>query len=123
MILETQKILELPNLPVTATCVRVPVENGHCVEIHATLASPFEMEEVFETLKNYEGIVLSDNTKNSIYPLASLATGTDSVYVGRIRRDISDPQSIHIWCAADNIRKGAASNAIEIMELLMKGEE
>lgn len=123
MILETRKILEMPNLPVTATCVRVPVENGHSVEIHAELQKPFEIDDVKKILAQYEGIVLEDDIKNNVYPLAKNATGTDSVYVGRIRRDISNDKALHIWCTADNIRKGAASNAIEIMELLMKGEE
>ena len=121
MVLETQKILELPNLPVTATCVRVPIVNGHSVEIHVELEKPFEIEEIRKTLAGYEGIVVVDDPKNNQYPLAADATGTDSVYVGRIRRDVSNPRALHIWCVADNIRKGAASNAIEIMELLMKG--
>ena len=123
MVNETRKILEMPNLPVTATCVRVPVENGHSVEIHVELEKPFEVEDIKERMRNYEGIVLADDPQNNVYPLAATATGTDEVYVGRIRRDVSNPQALHIWCVADNIRKGAASNAIEIMELLMKGEQ
>lgn len=122
MVLETQKILELPTLPVTATCVRVPIANGHSVEIHLELEKPFEIEDIRKTLADFPGIVVVDDPKNNQYPLAAQATGTDSVYVGRIRRDVSNPMALHIWCVADNIRKGAASNAIEIMELLMKGE-
>lgn len=123
MINETRKILEMPNLPVTATCVRVPVLNGHCADIHVQLEKPFDIDDVRKAFDEYEGIVLMDDTKNSIYPLPEAANGTDMVYVGRIRRDISDKTALHIWCCADNIRKGAATNAVEIMELLIKGDK
>lgn len=123
MVEETQKILELPTLPVTATCVRVPVENGHSVEMHVELMRDFNVEEVKTELAQYPGIVLRDDIAHNIYPLSTEANGTDSVYVGRIRRDISNPAALHIWCVADNVRKGAASNAIEILELLLGGQK
>ena len=117
MINETRKILELPELPVTATCVRVPVINSHSVSITAELASPFDIEDVKKVIGEFEGVVLVDNPKNNEYPLATDATGQDKVFVGRIRRDFSTENSVNLWTVADNIRKGAATNAVQIAEL------
>ena len=121
MVNETRKILELPKLKVTATCVRVPVENSHSIEIHAQLKKNFKMEDVYSCLNNFENIKVVDDPKNNLYPICTMATGNDYVYVGRIRRDLFNKKAIHIFCVADNIRKGAASNAIEILELLERG--
>lgn len=117
MINETRKILELPGLPVTATCVRVPVINSHSVSITAELENEFDLEELKQVLADYEGIILVDNPSNNEYPLAADATGQDKVLVGRVRRDFSTDRSVNLWVVADNIRKGAATNAVQIAEL------
>lgn len=119
MIDETKKILSLgDDVNITATCVRVPVINSHAVEIDVSFKKDASLEEVRDILKNAPGIVLVDNPENNEYPIPTEVTGHDEVYVGRIRKDISRPRSFHIWCVADNIRKGAASNAVQIAELL-----
>ena len=120
MINETRKILGKPDLKVTATTVRVPVLNSHSESINVEFENNFDLEELKELLKNSPGIVLQDDVNNNIYPLATTANGTDSVYVGRIRRDESVSSGINIWVVADNIRKGAASNAIQIVEKLIE---
>lgn len=119
MILETKKILELGNdVSITATCARVPVFNSHSVEINVSLKKDTSIEDIRDLLRKAPGLVLMDDPQNNVYPMAIDATGHDEVYVGRIRRDISQENSYHIWCVADNIRKGAASNAVQIAELL-----
>lgn len=119
MINETKKILSLgDDVTVTATCARVPVLNSHSVEINVTFKKDTTVEEIRKILSNAPGVILADDTANNVYPMAIDATGRDEVLVGRIRRDISQPNSFHIWCVADNIRKGAASNAVQIAELL-----
>ena len=117
MVNETRKILELPNLPVTATCVRVPVINSHSVSITAELNRDFDIDELKQALTDYEGVVLVDDPQKNIYPLAAEATGQDKVFVGRVRRDFSTDNSVNLWVVADNIRKGAATNAVQIAEL------
>ena len=119
MINETRKILHKPNLRVTATCVRVPVMNSHSESINVEFENDFDLEELKEVLKNSPGIILMDNPAENIYPLATRATGSDEVYIGRIRRDDSVPFGVNFWVVSDNVRKGAASNAIQIMEKLM----
>jgi aspartate-semialdehyde dehydrogenase len=118
MVNETRKILHLPSLPVTATCVRVPILNGHSVAIMAETERPFDIATVKRQLSEFPGMVLQDNVAGKIYPVAEHATGRNDVFVGRIRRDLSQPNSLHIWCVADNIRKGAAANAVQIVEQL-----
>lgn len=119
MILETKKILELgDDVSITATCARVPVFNSHSVEINVSLKKDASIEDIRDLLRKAPGLVLMDDPQNNVYPMAIDATGHDEVYVGRIRRDISQENSYHIWCVADNIRKGAASNAVQIAELL-----
>lgn len=117
MVNETRKILELPNLPVTATCVRVPVINSHSVSITAELNRDFDIDELKQALVDYDGVVLVDDPQKNIYPLAAEATGQDKVFVGRVRRDFSTDNSVNLWVVADNIRKGAATNAVQIAEL------
>lgn len=119
MIDETRKILGLPNLPVTATCVRVPVLNSHSVSVNVELEKEFDIEEVKRELANQMGIILIDDPKNNKYPLASEAVGKDEVFVGRIRRDESVDNGINFWTVADNIRKGAATNAVQIAQLFI----
>lgn len=119
MINETRKILHLPDLKVTATTVRVPVFNSHSESINVEFEKPFDIDDVKATIASFPGIVLRDDVANNIYPLATEATGCDEVFVGRVRRDESVENGINFWCVADNIRKGAASNAVQIAELLI----
>ncbi len=121
MIKETRKILNMKDLDVTATCVRVPVENSHSVEVHVELQTEVKINTVRELLDSSAGIKVVDDIKNEVYPLATDATGTDEVYVGRIRKDINNAKRLHMFVVSDNIRKGAALNAIQIMEELQKG--
>lgn len=120
MINETRKILNNPDLKITATTVRVPVENSHSESINVEFEKSFELPELIETLKNFEGIIVKDDINSEIYPLATTATGHDDVFVGRIRRDFSIESGVNLWVVADNIRKGAASNAIQIVEKLIE---
>lgn len=120
MIQETQKILHHPNLKVTATAVRVPVMNCHCESVNVEFEKDFDLKALIKTLENAEGIIVRNDFENSIYPLPTEVTGKDSVFVGRIRRDFSVPFGINLWIVADNIRKGAASNAIQILEYLLE---
>jgi aspartate-semialdehyde dehydrogenase len=120
MINETRKILSKPDLKVTATTVRVPVFNSHSVSINIEFEKSFEMSEIFEELSKVENLVIVDDVKNNKYPMPIDATGTDYVYVGRIRRDFSVENGINLWTVADNVRKGAASNAIQIAEKLFQ---
>ncbi len=122
MIDETRKILHKPDLRVTATCVRVPVFNSHSESINVEFEKPFSMKEIAAVLADAPGIVIQDDTSKDEYPLAINATGTDEVYVGRIRRDNSVRHGINIWVVADNIRKGAASNAVQIAEYMIKND-
>ncbi len=120
MINETRKILGKPDLRITATTVRVPVINSHSESINVEFENDFDLNELKEVLKNYPGIILEDDMNNNVYPLATNATGHDEVFVGRIRRDESVPFGINMWVVADNIRKGAATNAIQIVEKLIQ---
>jgi len=119
MIQETRKILGLSDdVAITATCVRVPVFNSHSVEINVTFEKDTTPEEIRAILEKAPGVIVLDKPEENVYPTPLQATGHDEVYVGRIRRDISQPNSFHIWCVGDNIRKGAASNAIQIAEYI-----
>ncbi len=120
MINETRKILKHPDLKITATTVRVPVFNSHSESINIEFENSFDLDDLINTLKNSPGVIVQDDVKNNIYPLATFATGYDDVFVGRIRRDYSVENGINIWVVADNIRKGAASNAVQIVERLIK---
>ncbi|MCQ2544813.1 MAG: aspartate-semialdehyde dehydrogenase [Clostridia bacterium] len=120
MVNETHKILHDDSIGVTATTVRVPVYYGHSESINIELEKPFEIEDIVELFKNSPGIIVQDDLENNVYPLATEAAGTDEVYIGRIRRDFSVENGINIWCVADNVRKGAATNAIQIAEKLLE---
>ena len=119
MINETRKILHRPDLKITATTVRVPVMNSHSESINVEFENDFKLDELKEALRKSPGIILQDDISKELYPLATKASGTDEVYVGRIRRDESIPYGINMWVVADNIRKGAASNAIQIIERII----
>ena len=120
MINETHKILDDDSIGVTATTVRVPVLDSHSESINIEFKREFELKEVYDALSNATGITILDDPENEIYPLALDAAGTDDVYVGRIRRDFSAENAINIWVVSDNIRKGAATNTVQIAELLLK---
>lgn len=119
MIQETQKILHDDSLKITATTVRVPVYYGHSESINVELKNEYTIEDIFNLYKDAPGVVLKDDVKNLEYPMPVEAEGTDEVYVGRIRRDFSAENSLNLWVVADNIRKGAASNAIQIAECII----
>lgn len=118
MVDETRKILSDNSLKITATAVRIPVTNSHGVSINLRLKKDFDLKDIRKTIENTQGLVLLDDIKEEIYPMPSEATGKDEVFVGRIRRDFSDENSLNLWCVADNIRKGAALNAVQIAEVL-----
>ncbi len=118
MINETKKILGRQDINITATTVRVPVENCHSESINIEFENDFVLDELIDLLKHSPGVIVKDDVINNIYPIASEVNGHDEVYVGRIRRDFSQPKSLNLWVVADNIRKGAATNAIQIMEKL-----
>lgn len=120
MIEETRKILHSPNLRVTATTVRVPVFYGHSESINAEFEKPCTKEALFGALSGKKGLVVMDDVKNNIYPMPIICQDKDEVYVGRIRIDDSVTSGANIWVVADNIRKGAATNAVQIVELLIK---
>lgn len=120
MIDETRKILSLPDLRVTATTVRVPVFHGHSESINIEFERPFDLAELRALLENTEGLVVLDDVANNVYPMAITAADTDPVYIGRIRRDFSVENGINLWCVADNIRKGAATNAVQIAQTLIQ---
>ncbi|MCI9625962.1 MAG: aspartate-semialdehyde dehydrogenase [Clostridia bacterium] len=120
MVNETRKILGNPDMRVTATTVRVPVFNSHSESINLEFEKPFELAELKQTLQDAPGIIVQDDPANNVYPMAVTATGHDEVYVGRIRRDDSIENGVNIWVVADNIRKGAASNAVQIAQKLIE---
>jgi aspartate-semialdehyde dehydrogenase len=120
MINETKKILGRDDILITATAVRVPVKNCHAESINVEFENEIDLNEIVTILKNAPGVIIADDIKNSIYPLASNVDGNDNVFVGRIRRDFSIKNGINLWVVADNIRKGAASNAVQIIEKLLE---
>ncbi|MCU9811568.1 aspartate-semialdehyde dehydrogenase [Paraclostridium sp. AKS81] len=120
MINETMKILNDYNLKITATTVRVPVVNGHSESVNVEFENDFEIDELKGVLAGFEGLELVDDIANNVYPTAFELSGRDEVFVGRIRRDFSVDSGINMWVVADNIRKGAATNAVQIAELLLK---
>ena len=123
MINETRKILGKPNLRVTATCVRVPVFAGHSVSMNIEFDKAIDMAQVRKDLESVEGLVVQDDVANNVYPMAINAANKNEVFVGRIRRDESVDNGINLWVVADNIRKGAATNTIQIAELLIKNNK
>ncbi|WP_049336279.1 aspartate-semialdehyde dehydrogenase [Staphylococcus hominis] len=120
MIDETRKILGQPDLRVTATCARVPVQDSHSVEIDVTLDKEATVQEIKDLFENDNRVVLVDNPENNEYPLAINSTGKDEVFVGRIRRDDSLDNTFHVWCTSDNLLKGAALNAVQVLEQVIK---
>lgn len=119
MINETRKILHNPDMRITATAVRVPVFSSHSEAINVEFEKPFELTNLVDVLRKAPGIVIQNDSANNEYPLALNAAGTDEVYIGRIRRDESVENGVNLWVVADNIRKGAASNAVQIAEVII----
>jgi len=122
MIRETKKIMGDETLEVTATCVRIPVVYGHSESVYVELKNDFDMEEVMGLLANAPGLVLQDNPAEQVYPLATTAAGKNETFVGRVRRDLSNPRALNMWIVSDNLLKGAAWNAVQIGEYIVKGK-
>ena len=120
MVNETRKILHNDAMRVTATTVRVPVFDSHSESINVEFEKPFELDELIEVLKNAPGVVVQNDSANNEYPMAVTAAGKDEVFIGRIRRDESLDSGVNLWVVADNIRKGAATNAVQIAEEIIK---
>jgi aspartate-semialdehyde dehydrogenase len=120
MIDETRKIFHAPGLAISATCVRVPVAVGHSEAIHIELQRPMEADEAREILRAAPGTVVLDEPRGSEYPMPLQTAGQDPVYVGRIRKDPSHARGLALWVVGDNLRKGAALNAIQVFELVAR---
>lgn len=120
MINETKKIMSDDSIAITATTVRVPVMGGHSEAVNVSFEKEFDLEEVRDTLRRAEGVVVQDDVKHNLYPMPITSKGRDEVFVGRLRRDESLPATLNMWIVADNLRKGAATNAIQIAEYLLK---
>ncbi|MCQ2157298.1 MAG: aspartate-semialdehyde dehydrogenase [Bacteroidales bacterium] len=120
MLNETRKILRDESIAVTATTVRVPVQGGHSESVNLEFEKPFTVEEARRLMAEMPGVTVQDDPANNIYPMPLYAWGKDDVFVGRIRRDESITNGLNLWCVSDNIRKGAATNAVQIAELLLQ---
>ena len=120
MVNETCKILRDPSIAVTATTVRVPVQGGHSESINVETLRPFTVEQIRELMASEPGVVVQDDPSQNVYPMPIYAWGRNEVFVGRIRRDFTVENGFNFWCVSDNIRKGAATNAVQIAELLLK---
>ena len=117
---ESRKILGIPQLPLSATAVRIPVVGGHAESVTIDLKRPFDLEEIKEVLSSMPGVIVEDEPSENRYPMPINAHGKDEVWVGRMRRDVHFPQTLHLFIVADNLRKGAATNAVQIMEQMMQ---
>ena len=117
---EPKKILGDDTFNLTATAVRVPVQGGHSESVNIEFENEFDLDEVRKILSETPGVVLQDNVKNNEYPMPLYSEGKDDVFVGRIRRDLSQPKTLNLWIVADNLRKGAATNAVQIAEYLVE---
>jgi aspartate-semialdehyde dehydrogenase len=119
MIEETKKILDDKKIKITATCTRVPTVGGHCESVNVELKKEFKIEDVRKVLSDFKGLVMQDDFRNNKYPMPLYVQGKNDVFVGRIRRDFSNPKTLNLWIVADNIRKGAATNAVQIAEYMV----
>lgn len=122
MVNETRKIMGDDSIRVTATTVRIPTIGGHSEAVNVEFENEFDLSEVVHLLTNADGVVVQDDPKNFLYPMPLTAHGKDEVFVGRIRRDETQPKTLNLWIVADNLRKGAATNAVQIAEYLLKHE-
>ena len=119
---ETKKILGDDSVKVTATAIRIPVVGGHSESVNIEFENDFEEAEVRKILSEFPGVTVQDNPAVNTYPMPIYAEGKDDVFVGRIRRDHSQPNSLNMWIVADNLRKGAATNAVQIAEYLLQNK-
>ncbi|MGV0753128.1 aspartate-semialdehyde dehydrogenase [Empedobacter brevis] len=116
---EPRKIMRVDEMNITATAVRVPVQGGHSESVNIEFENDFDLAEVRKLLSEQEGVIVQDNPDTNTYPMAFYSEGKDDVFVGRIRRDMSQPKTLNCWIVADNLRKGAATNAVQIAEYLV----
>jgi len=119
MVNETRKILRDPSIAVSATTVRVPVKGGHSESVNVEFRQPYDLEQAKQLMADMPGVVVQDDPANNVYPMPLYAWGKDEVFVGRIRRDPSVENGLNLWCVSDNIRKGAATNAVQIAQVLL----
>lgn len=119
MVNETRKILRDPSIAVSATTVRVPVKGGHSESVNIEFHKPFDLADVRRLMAEMPGVVVQDDPANNLYPMPLYAWGKDDVFVGRIRRDPSVESGLNLWCVSDNLRKGAATNAVQIAQVLL----
>ncbi|MDA0304153.1 MAG: aspartate-semialdehyde dehydrogenase [Bacteroidetes bacterium] len=117
---ETKKILGDDTVHMSCTAVRVPVMGGHSESVYLEMTRDFELDEVFQLLRDFDGVEVVDDPANNAYPMPLQAAGKNEVFVGRIRRDLAHPRGLHLWIVADNLRKGAATNTVQIAEYLWK---
>jgi aspartate-semialdehyde dehydrogenase len=115
---ETKKILGDDSVELSCTAVRVPVKGGHSEAVYIEFQEDFKLSEVISLLESFQGIIVENDNANSLYPMPLNSEGKDDVFVGRIRRDLTNPKGLHIWVVSDNLRKGAATNTIQIAEYL-----
>lgn len=120
LVSETRKILDDESIGITATAVRLPVTGGHSESVNIEFRKGFKLSDVKKILNETDGVVVSDNPSENIYPMPLYVSGRDEVFAGRIRKDLSHDNALNIWIVADNIRKGAATNAVQIAEILIK---
>jgi aspartate-semialdehyde dehydrogenase len=120
MVNETKKIMGDDNIRVTATTVRIPVMGGHSESVNVEFTSDFDLAEVKSILQNSPGVVVEDDPKTQQYPMPMNAHNRDEVFVGRLRRDETQPNTLNMWIVSDNLRKGAATNAVQIAEYLLE---
>ena len=120
MVNETRKIMRDDNIMVTATTVRIPVIGGHSESVNVEFVDDFSVDDVKKLLSEAPGVVVQDDLSNQIYPMPLWAHEKDEVFVGRIRRDETQPNTLNLWIVSDNLRKGAATNAVQIAEYLLK---
>jgi aspartate-semialdehyde dehydrogenase len=121
MVNETHKILD-KSIAITATAVRIPIEGGHCESVNITFSNDFIINDIYKTLNNTKGLKVVDDIHKNSYPMPISSKGKDEVFVGRIRRDHSEKNSLNLWIVADNLRKGAATNTVQIAEYMIKND-
>lgn len=119
---ETRKIMQAPEIKITATVVRVPVFGGHSESVNLEFEKPFDLDDVNKIISSTKGVVLQDDTDKAVYPMPVYAEGRDEVFVGRVRRDETVENGLNLWIVADNLRKGAATNAVQIAAMLVQNE-